>query len=84
MYTHQKLQVKWNNTKSDKFSVTNGVRQGGVLSPYLFSFYMDELLVKLKENGVGCHIILPIVLLVPSDMPMILYYYVLLWKVYVI
>ena len=56
MYTHQKLQVKWNNTKSDKFSVTNGVRQGGVLSPYLFSFYMDELLVKLKENGVGCHI----------------------------
>ena len=55
MYTNQKLQVKWNNTKSHKFNVTNGVRQGGVLSPFLFSLYVDELLVTLKNNGVGCH-----------------------------
>ena len=33
MYTEQKLQVKWNDILSDKFEVTNGVRQGGVLSP---------------------------------------------------
>ena len=56
MYVNQKLQVKWNNHKSEKFSVTNGVRQGGVLSPLLFSVYMDELLAKLKDNGTGCHI----------------------------
>merc|ERR1711951_125526 len=56
MYVNQKLQVKCNNHKSEKFSVTNGVRQGGVLSPLLFSVYMDELLVKLKDNGTGCHI----------------------------
>ena len=55
MYTKQKLQVKWNNTRSHKFNVTNGVRQGGVLSPFLFSLYMDELLITLNENGVGCH-----------------------------
>ena len=55
MYIKQKLQVKWNNHISHKFSVTNGVRQGGVLSPFLFSVYMDELLVTLKNNGVGCH-----------------------------
>ena len=55
MYINQKLQVKWNNTKSYKFNVTNGVRQGGVLSPFLFSLYMDELLITLKDNGVGCH-----------------------------
>ena len=36
--------------------MTNGVRQGGVLSPQLFSVYVDELLEKLKINGVGCHI----------------------------
>ncbi|CAL4158274.1 unnamed protein product [Meganyctiphanes norvegica] len=36
MYTKQKLQVKWNNRLSLKFDVTNGVRQGGVLSPLLF------------------------------------------------
>ena len=53
MYIQQKLQVKWNNHISYKFNVTNGVRQGGVLSPYLFSVYMDELLVTLKNNGVG-------------------------------
>ena len=55
MYIQQKLQVKWNNHKSYKFNVTNGVRQGGVLSPFLFSVYMDELLVTLRNNGVGCH-----------------------------
>ena len=56
MYTKQKLQVKWNDHLTQKFEVTNGVRQGGVLSPLLFSVYMDDLLEKLKENGIGCHI----------------------------
>ena len=42
----------------DTFRVSNGVRQGGVLSPVLFSVYnnMDELLLnKLKDSGVGCY-----------------------------
>merc|ERR1739840_1626 len=33
MYTKQKLQVKWNNSISSKFGVTNGVRQGGDRTP---------------------------------------------------
>ena len=37
---------------SDPFSVYNGVRQDGVLSP---TVYIDYLLVQLKELGVGCH-----------------------------
>ena len=56
MYTKQKLQVKWNDCKSAKFDVTNGVRQGSVLSPLLFSVYIDELLEKLKASGIGCYI----------------------------
>ena len=30
--------------------------QGGILSLLLFSFYVGNLLVKLKNNGIGCHI----------------------------
>ena len=56
MYTQQKLQVKWDNILTQQFDVTNGVRQGGVLSPLLFSVYVDDLLEKLKNNGIGCHI----------------------------
>ena len=55
LYTKQKLQVKWDNCISHKFDVTNGVRQGGILSPLLFTVYVDELLIKLKSNGIGCH-----------------------------
>ena len=41
---------------SKYFSVSNGVKQGGVLSPILFSIYINKLLLKLKESGYGCHL----------------------------
>ncbi len=31
------------------FNVSNGVRQGGVLSPTLFAVYVDDLLQKFKK-----------------------------------
>ena len=34
----------------------NGVKQGGVLSPILFSIYFDELLKRIERTGIGCHI----------------------------
>ena len=49
MYTNQSLRVKWSNTLSDQFSVMNGVKQGGVLSPILFAVYTDGLL-EAAEN----------------------------------
>jgi len=42
----QKFQVMWNGCVSRTFSVHKGVRQGGVLSPYLFNIYMDDLGLK--------------------------------------
>ena len=36
-YTDQRVSVSWNNCYFDKFSVSNGVRQGGVSSPILFT-----------------------------------------------
>ena len=55
MYTHQPLRVKWGSNFSKKFSVMNGVKRGGVLSPILFAVYTDGLLERLKNTGVGCH-----------------------------
>ena len=55
MYTHQSLRVKRGSSLSKQFSVMNGVKQGGVLSPILFAVYTDGLLERLKSTGVGCH-----------------------------
>ena len=55
-YTQQKLRIKWGNSMSNAFSVKNGVKQGGVLSPFLFAVYMDALLQKLEKLGFGCYV----------------------------
>jgi hypothetical protein len=56
MYTSQKLRVRWNSEYSELFSATNGVKQGGVISPILFCIYMDNLLNELANSGYGCYI----------------------------
>ena len=48
------MNVRWEKSVSDGFYVSNGVRQGGVLSPILFTIYMDDLLDQLSQLGVGC------------------------------
>ena len=48
LYTNQTAHVKWNYSSSKTFIVRNGVKQGGVLSPFLFCIYIDELLMRLK------------------------------------
>ena len=53
-YSSQRLKVRWCNDHSDSFNTSNGVRQGGVLSPILFTIYIDDLLTALEKNGVGC------------------------------
>ena len=48
------ITIKWNNVFSHCFSITNGVRKGGILSPYQFNIYMDQLSVKLNQLDIGC------------------------------
>ena len=55
-YTRQKVQASWNGCKSRPITTGNGVRQGGVLSPVLFSIYFDELLQRLRQCPAGCRI----------------------------
>ena len=54
-YKDLSCRVKWGECFSDWFSVTAGVRQGGVLSPDLYCIYVDELLMKLKKLNKGCY-----------------------------
>ena len=56
MYTQQQLVVKWNGSVSTSLRCSNGVKQGGVLSPTLFCIYMDELISSLRSSQIGCHI----------------------------
>ena len=56
MYTQKNCHVRWNNEHSDSFSVSNGVKQGSVISPLLFTIYIDNLSSKLKHLGLGCHV----------------------------
>ena len=56
IYMKQKCNVVWNGSPSAKFSVTNGVRQGAVISAILFAIYIDELLRILRDSRLGLHI----------------------------
>ena len=53
---NQFCDVKWGGSYSHRFSVTNGVRQGAVSSPLLFSVYIDGLILQLRGSGLGCRI----------------------------
>ena len=55
-YTRQTACVSWSGVTTPPFSVNNGVKQGGVLSPILLSVYVDTLLVLLEQTGIRCHV----------------------------
>ena len=56
IYINQVVSVTWGGCSSPKFTVSNGVKQGGVLSPLLFTVYMDNLFKNLANCGFGCYV----------------------------
>lgn len=54
-YSSQLFSVQWGLSVSEPFSVSNGVRQGGILSPFLFNVYIDDLSVGLNNLRIGCN-----------------------------
>lgn len=55
-YVNQCMYVRWGSVLSDPFSVTNGVRQGSLLSPRLYCVYMDDLSSILNNLQIGCYV----------------------------
>ena len=42
--------VKWGSRMSRFFDLVCGIRQGGVLSPYLFAIYIDNIARKVSDS----------------------------------
>ena len=56
IYRKQTAKVRWKGYHSEEFPIRNGVRQGAVISPLFFNFYMNELFNLLSRSGSGCSI----------------------------
>ena len=53
-FISQHICIRWGNSYSDFFTSTNGVKQGGILSPLFFNVYMDNLSAQLNSQHIGC------------------------------
>ena len=52
-YSRQEIFIRWGNSCSTKYRVTNGVKQGGILFPALFNVYKNNLGVSLNHSATG-------------------------------
>ena len=56
MYQEQVGWVRWGKVRSEPFNITNGTRQGSVMSPILWAVYCDPLIKRLRNLGLGAHV----------------------------
>ena len=54
MYRGQSANVRWNNTFSKQFPLSNGVKQDAGLSAILFCVYLNDLYKILRMRRPGC------------------------------
>ena len=55
-YLNQRICAAWGACKSDFSQATNGIKQDSIISPILFTVYVDELIARLQASGLGCNI----------------------------
>ena len=51
---NQRARIVWKGEKGEYVQVERGVRQGGILSPFLFKLYIDDVLNDICNSDVGC------------------------------
>ena len=55
-YSSQRFLISWSTSLSAPFKVSNGVRQGGIMSPLLYNVFIDDLSKMLSESKIGCYV----------------------------
>ena len=55
LYLGTWCQARTADGMSEAFEVESGVRQGCILSPLLFNYFMNRILRKVTETLGGCH-----------------------------
>jgi Reverse transcriptase (RNA-dependent DNA polymerase) len=48
--------IRWGDQNSSFYSLSAGVRQGGILSPFLFAIFIDGIVNKIIDADVGCYV----------------------------
>lgn len=56
IYSSSNSQIRLNGMLTESFNVTSGVRQGDILSPILFSMYLNDLATGIKDLNCGIDI----------------------------
>ena len=54
LFRNSQVSVKYGEIFSDKWNLERGVRQGGILSAFLFCAYLDDILGSMKKCIYGC------------------------------
>ena len=55
-YSSQAMCIQWQNEHSSFFNIAKGVRQGGILSPFLFRVYIRDFITSISRMNVGCNL----------------------------
>ena len=54
IFSNTCIAVRYGGKLSDQWKARAGVRQGGVTSAFLFSFYIDDILLEISQQPYSC------------------------------